>query len=250
MYRYYEHYKEVWKEYNNADSYFYVLTSDNDKVEFDEDSLIIQTLYIKIESGKDYSVEELKKAYVDRNNLFNDYMDCCVEFGSVPTIFKNSVDGICLREWGEFFCNISSEQQDEAVKIYLKEQMLVSDYYGDERIKLYKLTYLQQMEFYELYKDASYVFDDEFMETDEPFCGKEKYVKKHLVITKIEGDTITLTPKEGWFKTRYIGKYKNANEFEVDDIVCVEYYFFTYEDSFFGYVYKYYNIQFEKIEKE
>lgn len=233
----------------DAKSYFFVELLKDDYVYFDERKLQIQLAYIYIETEKEYTVEELKDSYFEKDDLFYDYMDTALKCGFFPKGFENSIDYIAKEEWGRLFVDLSQERQEHVGKIYREEQKLVTDYYGDDRIKLCKLTYEQQMEFYKLSKDSSYVLDDKLMETNEPFGGSQKY-EEHLVITKIDGDTITLEQKKYDWTIRYVGTYQKENDFEVGDKVYVEFYFFSSEGSGFGYDYKYYNIQFEKMEKE
>jgi hypothetical protein len=234
--------KEQERINQSADYFFYVIKS-NDDISFYEYKLKAQALYLKIECEKDYSIEDLKNAYYEKNELFYDYLNDCGKKLCFPEELISSLDYICEFECDRLFMRVNPEEQDEAIKIFLEEQRLVTDYYGDSRVKLYKLTYEQQMEFYKLYKDSSYVLDDKLMETDEPFGGLQKY-EEHLVVTKIDGDTITLEQKKENGKIKYVGTYQNAIDFEVGDKVYVEFYFFAYGDR------TYYNIQFEKMEKE
>lgn len=236
---------------NSADNLFCV-TEYSGEVVFNEYELKVYALYTNLKYGKDYTLEDLESAYFERNDLFYDYMNCFYKWDYVPEELFRALDYIAGDKWGDYFRYVTSEEQDEAIEIYIAEQKLVTDYYGDSRIKLYKLTYEQQMEFYKLYNDSSYVLDEKLMETNEPFGGKTKQIEEHLVIKKIEGDTITLFQKENdGTKIKYVGTYKNANEFEVGDVVCVEFYFCSFDGGGgFGYNCMYYNVQFEKIEKE
>ncbi|SHH94909.1 hypothetical protein SAMN02745229_01295 [Butyrivibrio fibrisolvens DSM 3071] len=236
---------------NSADDLFCVAEYSGEVV-FNEYELKVYALYTNLKYGKDYTLEDLETAYFERNDLFYDYMNCFYKWDYVPDELFRALDYIAGDRWRDRFRYVTSEEQDEAIDIYIAEQKLVTDYYGDSRIKLYKLTYEQQMEFYKLYNDSSYVLDDKLMETNEPFSGKIQQIEKHLVIKKIEGDTITLFQKENdGTKIKYVGTCKNANEFEVGDVVWVEFYFCSFDGGGgFGYDCKYYNVQFEKIEKE
>ncbi len=236
---------------NCAEDNFYVEKYE-DEVVFSEYELKAQALYFNLKYGKDYTLDELENAYFERNDLFYDYMDTFSKGEFVPKEMIWSLDYITGDKWGDCFKYVTPEEQDEAIEIYIAEQKLVINYYGDSRINLYKLTYEQQMEFYKLYNDSSYVLDDKLMETNEPCSGKIQQIEKHLVIKKIEGDTITLFQKENdGTKIKYVGTCKNANEFEVGDVVWVEFYFCSFDGGGgFGYDCKYYNVQFENIEKE
>ena len=92
---------------------------------------------------------------------------------------------------------------------------------------LYKLTSEQQLEFYNLYVDPSYVLDDAMMETDEPFSGWKK-MEEHLVVTGIDGDNITLEKETSEGTVLYIGTYTKSIDFAVGDQVYVEFYFYAF----------------------
>lgn len=244
-YKGYGHYQTLKREeyYNEwADKYFFIKYTDDEK-SFKEDELKVQAFYFNMEYGKSYTLEDLENAYYERNALFYDYMDTYFEERYYPEELFDSLDIIVWEEYRTVFSHLTSEEQDRVMEIYLEEQKLVTDYYGDSRIKLCKLEYMQQKEFYKMYNDASYVLDDKKMETDEPFDGRTKY-EEHLVITKIEGDTFTLENEQHGDVITYIGTYNGSNNFEVGDLVFVEFYFYSYSHD------TYFDIQFEKMEKE
>ena len=241
-YGYYQNLKR--EEYYNewADKYFFIKYTDDEK-SFKEDELKVQAFYFNMEYGKSYTLEDLENAYYERNALFYDYMDTYFEVRYYPEELFDSLDIIVWEEYRTVFSHLTSEEQDRVMEIYLEEHKLVLNYYGDSRIKLCKLEYKQQKEFYKLYNDASYVLDDKKMETDQPFGGLKKY-EKHLVITKIEGGTFTLENEEDGDVVTYVGTYNGSDDFEVGDRVYVEFYFYSFDG------YKYHDIQFEKMEKE
>ena len=226
------------------DDCFFV-DKDGSEITFDETELKVQTLYFEMEYGKKYSTEDLKTAYFEKNDLFYEYMRDFSYWLYAPDEVEYALNRICRIEFGDEFKMISPELQDIAEDIYRKEQQLVTDYYGDSRIMLYKLTRDQQMELYNLFKDPSYVLDDKLMETTEPFTGHTKQTEKNLTVTKIEGNTITLEEDYyGGTTVTYIGTFQKTIDFEVGDVVNVEFYFYKYE------LHKYYDVQFEEIEKE
>lgn len=236
------------------DRFFFVEKND-DEITFDEAEFKIQLLYFEVTYNKTYSLEELEKAYVDKNDLFYEYMYNFFDWKFAPKEMTYALNNICKQEFGEEyreFIKVSSTQQDLAEDIFREEQKLVVDYYGDSRIMLYKLTSEQQLEFYNLYVDPSYVLDDAMMETDEPFSGWKK-MEEHLVVTGIDGDNITLEKETSEGTVLYIGTYTKSIDFAVDDQVYVEFYFYAFgadDKGFNRFQYKYYNIQFEMIEKE
>lgn len=69
-------------------------------------------------------------------------------------------------------------------------------------------------------------------------------MERYLVITKIEGNTFTLENEANGDVITYVGTYNGSNNFEVGDTVYVEFYFYSFASD------KYYDIQFEKMEKE
>lgn len=244
-YKGYGHYQTLKREeyYNEwADIFFFIKYTDGDK-SFKEDKLKVQAFYFNMEYGKSYTLEDLETAYYERNALFYDYMDTNFEDRFFPEELFDSLEILSWAEYGTIFCHLTSEEQDRLMEIYLEEQKLVLNYYGDSRIKLCKLEDEQQFEFYKLYNDASYVLDDKKMETDQPFGGREK-MERYLVITKIEGNTFTLENEENGDVITYVGTYNGSNNFEVGDTVYVEFYFYSFASD------KYYDIQFEKMEKE
>jgi len=195
FYKEYSSYKNEEEIKRKADDYFFVLTYYKDELVFDELELEIQAFYFEIECGKQYSVEELKKAYIERNDLFYDYINNFSKVHFAPRELEYSLSDISLKEWNLHFSSLSQDERNIAKQIYIEEQKLVTDYYGDSRIKLYNLTETQRLEFYTLYKNPTYVFDDELMETNQPFGGRLKY-EVHATITKIEGDTYTLKEED------------------------------------------------------
>lgn len=241
-YGYYQNYKR--EEYYNewADKFFFIKNSDGEKT-IEEYELKVQAFYFNMEYGKNYTLEDLETAYYERNALFYDYMDTYFEERYYPEELFASLEMLSWAEYENLFCYLTSEEQDRLMEIYLEEQKLVLNYYGDSRIKLCNLEDKQQFEFYKLYNDASYVLDDKKMETDQPFGGLKKY-EKHLVITKIEGDTFTLENEEDGDVVTYVGTYNGSDDFEVGDAVYVEFYFYGFDG------YKYHDVQFEKMEKE
>ena len=245
IYKSYGYYQSLKREEHYsywADTFFYIEHS-NDEKTFIEYKLKVQAFYFNMEYGKKYTLEDLETAYYERNALFYDYMDTNFEDRFFPEELFDSLEILSWAEYGTIFCHLTSEEQDRLMEIYLEEQRIVLNYYGDSRIKLYKLEDDQQFEFYKLYNDASYVLDDKKMETDQPFGGREK-MERYLVITKIERDTFTLENEENGDVITYVGTYNGSNNFEVGDTVYVEFYFYSFASD------KYYDIQFEKMEKE
>ena len=249
VFGWYKHYKEEMRIDEYADEFFYVHKVDG-KIVFSEYELKVQILYFNLEYNKKYQLEELESAYLERNNLFYDYMNTFFIGKYAPDELISALDYITKKEWGWWFMHVTSQEQDEAVKMYIKEQQLCTDYFGDNRIKLYNLCYEQQIEFYNLYKDASYVVNDDIMKIDEDFKGIEQHAE-HLVISNIEGDVITLVNEDDE-TVIYEGTCQNLNELKVGEYVYVEFYSYSLyiSSSENGSKYKYYDIQFEKIEKE
>ena len=174
FYKAYNYCKKEVKINRWADDYFFVLTY-KDELAFDEVKLEIQAFYFELVCGKKYSVEDLKAAYVERNDLFYDYMDTFFQIHYAPRELEYSLSNISLEEWNLFFSSLTQEEKDIAKHIYIEEQKLVTDYYGDSRVKLYNLTEAQRLEFYNLYKNPNYVLDDELMETNQPLVGVPIY---------------------------------------------------------------------------
>ena len=248
FYKGYSSYKNEEEIKRKADDYFFVLTY-SDELEFNELELEIQAFYFEIECGKQYSVEELKKAYIERNDLFYDYINNFSKVHFAPRELEYALSDISLKEWNLHFSSLPQDERDIAKQIYIEEQKLVTDYYGDSRIKLYKLTSEQQLEFYKLYKDPFYDLDDKLMETNQPFGGRRKY-EVHATISKIEDNVYTLKEEKDTGTVIYIGTYQKEDGFEVGDNVYVEFYFYASDGGGIGYHYKYYDVQFEVMKKE
>ena len=158
---------------SKADEIFCAYSS-NGETRFHEFELKAQVLYYNLELGKNYSSDEFETAYFEKNDLFYEYAEFYLKNVSLPNEFMISLEYISY--WfGKRPSHLSSEEMDLVMEIYKGEQELVTEYYGDDRIELYKLTDYQQKEFYNLYLDSSYDLDDTVMETDEPHIVDEDY---------------------------------------------------------------------------
>ena len=248
-FEWYKHYKEEIRIDEYADKFFYIHYDDGEIV-FSEYELKAQILYFNLEYNKEYQLEDLESAYLERNDLFYDYMNTFFEGNYAPDELISALDYISKKEWGWWFMHATPQEQDEVVKMYIEEQQLCTDYFGDDRIKLYNLCYEQQIEFYNLYKDASYIVNDGIMKIDEDFKGIKKHTE-YLVISKIEGDVITLANEDDE-NVIYEGSCQNTNELKVGEHVYVEFYSYSLYISSTekGFKYKYYDIQFETMEEE
>ena len=102
-------------------------------------------------------------------------MDTFFKIHYAPRELEYSLSNISLEEWNLFFSSLTQEEKDIVKHIYREEQNLVTDYYGDSRVKLYNLTEAQRLEFHNLYKNPNYVLDDELMETNQPLVGVPIY---------------------------------------------------------------------------
>lgn len=211
--------KEVYqKEY----LYRFFAHKEGDDVIFYEPGLLMYLSGYNLYTNSDASLEELEESYYSRNELFDNYISV---FALIkPDNIKETFSDISERELGKSYFDISLDEAKKINDIFLDQQSLVTDYYGDSRILLYNLSDEQQEEFYKKYEDSSYVIEDSVMETTEPYTG-HKHREFQGIVKEINGNEVVIRVLDGKRICQYSGIYDDIS-FDIQDYVAFDFYFF------------------------
>jgi len=211
------------------------------EIEFDEDELALSAFYYNLLTESDVTVEELERAYKEKNDLFYSYLG----YDSLATDgLEKSMMMISFYENQSFL--YEAEDIRKLEKKYMELQEMVTDYYGDARIMFYSLNVEQREEVYKAYLDSEYVMDDSIMGTSAEHYGSAME-NGHGLITYKKGNNIVIRHKsqEGEIYT-IEGKYKDIEGLSEGDYV--EYVYHDHHN--FSSNNTYTNVQFEGIEKQ